>query len=65
LARANIKASLSALPAPRNSTEMIAEDQIERLEAEVRMYELEEKSHADVAMTSIDEEERLEKVRQI
>ena len=44
---------------------MIAQDQIERLEAEVRMYELEEKSHADVAMTSIDEEERLEKVRQI
>ena len=38
---------------------MIAEDQIARLEADVQMYEQEEKSNADVSLASIDEEERL------
>jgi ACT domain-containing protein len=35
------------------------------LEADVHMYEQEEKSHADVKMASIDEEERQEKLRLI
>ena len=35
LARVNIKASLSALPAPSNSVDGIAEDQIARLEADI------------------------------
>ena len=44
-ARFDIKASLSALPTPKNKTADggIAEDQIARLEAEVLMFEQEEK----------------------
>ena len=58
-ARIDIKASLNALPTPKNnSADGITEDQIARLEAEVLMFEKEEKSVADQAQAQLDEEER-------
>jgi len=39
LGRVDIKASLTSLPAPQNSTDAIADEQIARLEADIVMQE--------------------------
>ena len=57
-AKVDIKASLTALPMPQNSAEGITDEQIARLEADVNMYEQQEKTVADANLKKIDEEER-------